>query len=121
MNICILEVYESVGCYNDSNTDRALAILEDRHDSLTDRYWKRKDPIGTCFKVARSFEYSTFGVQQRGICVGSFLTNGGYDKYGEDKNCWHGGVGACLKNNVYHIKKGKRNYYKLCLELNDLF
>ena len=85
-----------MGCFSHQINDGAFNILEGMDGSLMDDYKERRDPINKCYYVANNLGYTTFALQNGGMCTGHFTTNGSSNHgYETSKECKGLGTGGC--------------------------
>ena len=94
----------SLGCWKDTNRDRAVPTLEGEDSRLTGNYHQRANPLDLCYEVAKSKGFNIFAVQDGAWCAGA-AGGEGYKKYGTATNCVDG-KGGVLANDVYRINRG---------------
>ncbi|XP_078581991.1 CUB and sushi domain-containing protein 1-like [Branchiostoma floridae x Branchiostoma japonicum] len=96
--------YTRLGCWKDTNDDRAIPTLE-RTDPLLDGevYWVRDNPIEKCYQVSLSRGFPMFGLHDGGQCFGSADGLNTYKKHGPSTVCAFDGKGGPLGNEVYKI------------------
>ncbi|XP_077978220.1 uncharacterized protein LOC144433736 [Glandiceps talaboti] len=98
--------YVSIGCWKDKRK-RAMEILEDTDDTLSDNYRKRDDAIRKCAQVAASRGFLVFGVQHGGQCFSGPEAQSTYRKYGSSDRCRSNGKGGSWANQMYEIVSDK--------------
>ncbi|XP_035657768.1 uncharacterized protein LOC118403261 [Branchiostoma floridae] len=97
------DCYQSLGCWKDNLTDRAIPTLEGTDPRLGDSYGARSNPVEKCYQVAHSRGLTVFAVQDGGQCFGSANGHNTFFKYGRSSACGVDGEGGTSTNEVYLI------------------
>ena len=110
---CLLVLYTHLGCWKSYHiaTSYSIMELEGKDKRLDGEYnaanplqkpSKRENAIQKCYEVARDRGYNYFGVNNGGLCVGSFDAEFRYKVYGKHTIC-KDGKGGQWANDVYFI------------------
>lgn len=97
------EDIESLGCWRDISTKRALPSLEKTHHILSDPYKKRSNPILKCAQVANDRGFTIFGIQHGGQCFAGHNGDKTFSMYGPSNLC----KGKPYKSLIYVSKLTK--------------
>ena len=92
-----------------------MAILEGQDHLLDGNYTTRKDAIRKCILVANARGYEVFGVQDGGMCVGSYTALRDFNKYGISHDCKSDGKGGPWANEVYQPLTSTKGTLMICL------
>ena len=99
----IVSEYTSLGCWKDTEADRAIPTLEGNCTHLDIHFQKRSDAFQKCVKCAKERGMKIFALQNRGWCAGTVLDGTDYAKHGVGLNCPTAGLGANSINHVYRL------------------
>jgi len=97
--------FESLGCWKDVASERAIVPLEGKDEILDGHYLKREDAITKCYTAALKLGYRVFALQHGGFCMSSPEAEETYHMYGQAKNCREDGEGGPGTSQVYRIKR----------------
>eukprot|EP00058_Branchiostoma_floridae_P020771 XP_002606261.1 hypothetical protein BRAFLDRAFT_83987 [Branchiostoma floridae] len=125
LTLCEVQVflgdcYQSLGCWKDNLTDRAIPTLEGTDPRLGDSYGARSNPVEKCYQVAHSRGLTVFAVQDGGQCFGSANGHNTFFKYGRSSACGVDGEGGTSTNEVYLIGMYTDFVYRPCYVTLDV-
>lgn len=101
--------FNPLGCYKDSNSNRALPEFVASFRGKID--WSRMEKtVDKCAHqvVEKNSSYKVFGIQFYGECWSGTGGDKTYGEYGWSRNCWQG-VGGPHTNFVYEFVDDKKN------------
>lgn len=97
-------MWEAIGCWRDSEEDRALDSLEGQGlPEIPGHYEDRVNALQRCAAAACHLKLPGFALQHGGQCLGSMDLFQRYRRYGESDACLPGGCGGALASNVYRF------------------
>ena len=76
--------------------------LEKTDPQLNDFYKTRPSPVDKCAEVSRRRGYTTFAIQDGGLCFSGPNASAAYKMYGISRHC-RDGLGGPYANSVYRI------------------
>ena len=97
--------YNSIGCYLDRNSPRAISSFEKKCDLLDGRFSNREDAIQKCAECANSEGFEIFAISRNGECLSSVNARGNYFLHGSSEKCNQEGTGGSSPRSmeVYEI------------------
>ena len=94
---------EELGCWKDTDFDRAIQSLEGTHALLKEFYMSHTNAYDKCLGATLSFGYTVFALQNGGNCRSASDAEETYDKHGTSDACNGDGEGGPWANQVYKI------------------